>query len=183
MSRWNSGEVFFALVLIGIGALLLLGNLGLFALNPNLFWPIILILFGLWLIWQAFVPGARYRGGAITGLGEFAPDLSGKEIRRENYSHGFGDFDLDLTRAVLRDGENVVRASHGLGDLTVRVPRELAVRVHASAGMGEANVFGQHSGGFGPTLTFQSDDYASATRKLDLEASVGLGAVKVVRSQ
>ncbi len=183
MSRSNSGTVFFALVLIGAGALLLLGNLGLFALNWNLFSPIILILFGLWLVWRAFVPGSNYRGDVFAGFGNYTSDLSGKEIHRESYSHGVGDFDLDLTRAVMHDGENLVRASLGMGDLSVIVPRDLAVRVHASAGMGEANVFGQHSGGFGPTLTFQSDDYTSAPRKLNLEASVGLGEVRVARSQ
>ena len=184
MSRWNSTEVFFALVLIVLGALLLLGNLGLFAFNWNLVWPAILTLFGLWLIWRAFVPAPQHRGGeAYWGFGDYAPDLSGKQIRRENFSHGFGDFDLDLTRAQISDGENFIRASHGFGDLTVIVPRDVSARVHASAGFGDATLFGQHSGGIGPTLTFQSDDYASATRKLNIDASVGFGDVKVIRSQ
>lgn len=184
MVRWNSGQVLFALVLIVLGGLLLLGNLGWFAFDWNVVWPAILILFGLWLIWRAFMPAPKYRGGeAYWGFGDYAPDLSGKAVRGESFSHGFGDFDLDLTRAVISDGENTVRASHGFGDLTVIVPRDVSARVHASAGFGDATLFGQHSSGIGPALTFQSDDYASATRKLNIDASVGFGDVKVIRSQ
>jgi len=184
MSRWNSTEVFFALVLIVLGVLFLLGNLRLFVFEWNLVWPAILILFGLWLIWRAFVPARGYRGGEpYWGLGDYAPDLSGKSVRQESFSHGFGDFDLDLTHAEISDGENVIRASHGFGELTVIVPRDISVRVHASAGLGDATLFGQHSSGIGPTLTFQSDDYASATRKLNIDASVGCGDVKILRSQ
>lgn len=183
MSRLNSTEAFFALVLIALGALLLLGNLGLFALDWNLFWPVILILFGLWLMWRAFMPAPGHHGGdGYWGFGDYAPDLSGKEIRRENFSHGFGDFDLDLTRAVIPDGESVVHASHGFGDLKVIVPRDLSVRVHASAGVGDTTLFDQHAGGIGPSLSFQSDDYANATRKLNVDASVGFGNVRVTRA-
>ena len=180
MTRFNSGEIFFALCLILIGALLLAGNLGIFAFNWNMVWPLVLILFGIWLVWRAFQP-AHYIGGAAYGFGDYQPDLTGKEIRDENFSHGFGDLDLDLTRATIPDGKNSVRASHGFGDLTVILPRDLAVRVRASAGFGNVTVFDQKREGIGPNLDFQSDDYATAARKLDLEASVGFGEVKVRR--
>ena len=181
MMRFKSGEVFFALCLILIGALLLAGTLGMLAFNWNMVWPLVLILFGVWLVWRAFQP-AHLIGGAAYGFGDYQPDLAGREIRDENFSHGFGDLDLDLTRAMIPDGRNSVRASHGFGDLTVILPRDLAVRVKANAGFGEVTVFDQKHEGIGPHIDFQSDDYATATRKLDLEASVGFGEVKVVRA-
>ena len=67
--------------------------------------------------------------------------------------------------------------------MTVIVPRDLAVRVHASAGMGEVSVFGEDSGGVTPSRSFQSEDYTNAARKLTLDVSVGFGEVKVIRSQ
>ncbi|HEX7588267.1 MAG TPA: cell wall-active antibiotics response protein LiaF [Anaerolineae bacterium] len=184
MRRWDSSQVFFALVLIVVGALLLVGNLGLFALDWNLFWPIILILFGIWLVSRAFAQSADYGGSFSSwGFGEYAPNLSGKEIRHETFSHGFGDFDLDLTRAIIPAGESFVRASHGFGDLTVIVPRTLSLRVHASAGMGDVSLFGEESGGVAPSRSFLAEDYATAATKLTLDASVGFGEVKVIRSQ
>jgi len=90
---------------------------------------------------------------------------------------------LDLTRVQIPEGRHAarVRAWLGFGDLTVILPRELAVRVQASAGLGEVSVLGRKHEGIGPTAEVQSEDYATAPRQLDLEASVGLGEVKVVR--
>lgn len=183
MSRVHSGEILVAVILIVVGLLFLASNLGtLPPLTWHLLWPLVLILFGAWLIWRALFPPPRRRGAVYWSMGDYRPDLSGKEIRQEQFSHGLGDFDLDLTRAVTPDGENFVKASHGIGDLTVIVPRDLSVRVQAKAGMGDVRVFGQKSEGLSPQMNFQSDDYATATRKLSIEASVGLGEVSVVRA-
>jgi len=46
----------------------------------------------------------------------------------------------------------------------------------------DVNVFGERADGIAPHLDFQSLEYASAERQLALEASVGLGQVKVVRA-
>lgn len=182
MSRLNSFEVIIALLFIILGFLLLASNLGLFAFDWSMIWALVLIALGGWFIWRAFQPQPFVsQPGVAYGFGDYRPDLAGKEIRQESFSHGFGDFDLDLTRAVFPDGTNRVRASHGFGDLTVILPRDLAVRVKASGGFGDVHVFEQRAEGIGPVLTFQSDDYATAARKLDLEVSVGFGDAKVVR--
>ncbi len=184
MSRLNSFEVIVALLFIVFGVLLLLGNLGLFVFNWSMIWALILIFLGGWFIWRAFQPQpfVATQPGAAYGFGDYRPNLAGKEIRKESFSHGFGDFDLDLTRAVFPDGTNSVSASHGFGDFKVIVPRDLAVRVKASGGLGDVEIFGQRADGIAPHLDFQSDDYATATRKLDLEVNVGLGDVKVIRA-
>jgi hypothetical protein len=182
--RWNSRQVFLALFLIVVGALILLGNLGLFALNWNVVWPIFLILFGVWLASRAFISSPEDEGSvSLWGFGEYAPDLSGKEIRSETFSHGVGYFELDLSRALIPAGESTVRASQGLGDLTVIIPRNTMARVHASAGMGLVSLFGEDSMGVAPSRTFQTNDYATAVSKLSLDASVGFGQVQVIRSQ
>jgi len=49
-------------------------------------------------------------------------------------------------------GESFVRASHGFGDMTVIVPRNLAIRVHASAGMGGCRFFGEDLAGRAVTV-------------------------------
>ena len=183
MSRLNSFELIVALVFIIIGFMLLAGNLGLFVFDWSMIWALMLIVLGGWFIWRAFQPQpfGSMQTGAAYGFGNCRPDLVGKEIRKESFSHGFGDFDLDLTRAVFPDGTNSVSASHGFGDLKVIVPRDLAVRVKASGGLGDVEIFDQRADGIAPHLDFQSTDYATAARKLDLEVSVGFGDAKVVR--
>lgn len=55
-----------AVVLIGLGILFLLHNLGLWFLRPGVLWSLALIAFGMWLFVRRFEPGAdpsyRYRG-------------------------------------------------------------------------------------------------------------------------
>mgnify|MGYP000300734692 CR=1 FL=1 len=82
MSRWNSGEIWFALVLILIGVLLLAGNLGLVAFDWSLVWPLALIFFGVWFIWRAFL-GSGSHGCVfpqVLGLW-FFPSLSLRQPR------------------------------------------------------------------------------------------------------
>jgi lia operon protein LiaF len=184
MSRPNSWELFIAVVFIVVGVLLLAGNLGLILFNWNILWALVLVSFGIWLIWRAMQPStfSPSYSNASYGFGDYRPDLSGKEIKRESFSHGLGNIVLDLTHATIPDGQNSMRALHGLGDLRVIVPRDLAVNVKASAGMGEVRVFGERADGIAPHLEFRSDDYATAVRKLDIEASAGLGDVRVLRA-
>jgi predicted membrane protein len=59
------------------------------------------------------------------------------------------------------------------------VPRDLPVRVRAGAGLGSLKLFEQKADGFGPRLEYNSPDYASAVRRLQLEADLGLGDISV----
>lgn len=182
MSHTHPGQILAALILIVLGLIILLGNLGLIIFNWNLLWPVILILFGVWLVWRAFQTSPFGDGSLSWGIGDYRPDLTGKEIGQARFSHGMGDVDLDLTRAIIPEGSTSMRASHGMGDLTIIVPRELPVRVNASAGLGNVFVLGKRSEGISPNVTFQSEDYEGSSRKLNIDASVGLGDVKVLRA-
>ena len=182
MSRPGSAQLFFALMLIVVGILFLLGNLGLFVFNWSILWPLLLMLFGAWLVWRAFLPASSHRSEISYGFGDYAPNLAGKEIRRETFSHGFGDFELDLSQAKFPDGESAVHASIGFGNLKVIVPSGVSLKIHASAGFGDARLFDEKTDGIGPSLRFKSDDYATAARKLEVDASAGFGNVKVVKS-
>ncbi len=178
----RTGPAFGAVLLIVMGVIFLLGNLNIFVLRWDMLGPLFLILVGGWMIARAVMPRGQHGDQTFGGIGEYHLDLAGKEIRREKFSHGIGEARIDLTRAVFPDGENKVEASHGVGELRVIVPSDLAVRVRANAGMGEVRVFDEQESGIDPHLEFQSPDYASATRKLDLLASAGLGAVLVKRA-
>ena len=176
MTRVHSGQIFTATFLILLGALLLAGNFGLLAFGWGQAGPLFLIALGVWLVWRGFQPrGEQWRSEFSWGFGDYAPDLAGKMIRAENFSHGFGEMELDLSRAIIPDGESRVRASHGFGELKIRMPREVAVRVNARAGFGEVSLFEDEASGIGLALDFQSENYAAATRKLTLEAHIGLG--------
>jgi lia operon protein LiaF len=178
----GSWQLFWGAVLILCGALFLVSNLNLVPFSiGDVFrygWPLFLVALGVLILAGAFGwRGWSWAPGA--GVGDRRVNFSGKEVRDLQLSHGLGDFEMDFASAVFPEGTAHVRASHGLGDLKIWVPKDLPVRVTARAGLGDVKVFGQKDDGFGPHLDYTSPDYATATRKLDLEASVGLGEVNV----
>jgi lia operon protein LiaF len=66
-----------------------------------------------------------------------------------------------------------------MGDLDVWVPRDVPLAVKVSAGLGDVRLFENKSSGFGPRLEFVSPEFDQATRRLELDVSVGLGDVNV----
>lgn len=98
-----------------------------------------------------------------------------------SYEYGIGDFELDLTRIELPEGETRVDVSLGIGELVVAVPEDATVVVDAHAGAGEVNVVGSKDDGIGADkeLTLSGPDDDSPV--LVLDASVGFGHIAVVR--
>ncbi|MBI3537915.1 MAG: hypothetical protein HY070_10190, partial [Chloroflexi bacterium] len=100
MSRVRSAQLFPALFLILFGALLLANNLGWFIFRWEQLWAIIFIALGVWLVWRGLYPRqTESRDEMLWGFGEYAPDLANKTIQHESFRHGFGEMDLDFTRA------------------------------------------------------------------------------------
>jgi phage shock protein PspC (stress-responsive transcriptional regulator) len=95
------------------------------------------------------------------------------------YRRAIGDFRIDLTDATLPAGETHVRATLGIGDLRVTVPRDVNVVVTAQVHVGDARILGDDVG-FHARETLR-DDVAGASSTLVLDAEVGLGDLEVRR--
>src|SRR5690349_10313751 len=63
MSNRNRDPLFWGLLLVGLGLLFLLGNLRLLAGSVFAYWPVLVLIAGLWLL----VRGLRRRGGGLLG--------------------------------------------------------------------------------------------------------------------
>jgi phage shock protein PspC (stress-responsive transcriptional regulator) len=96
------------------------------------------------------------------------------------YEHGIGDFNVDLADVALPAGETRVKATLGIGDLTVHVPTNVAVEVDGRAAAGQVVIFGQADDG---TSVHDHVRDASGTpgRTLVVDAHVGFGRLEVVR--
>lgn len=82
-------RVFWALIFVLFGFLLLLGNLGFLSLNVwSLFWPIFLILLGVWFIWNSLAPGPPVESE------EASIPLEGAGEVKLRVKHGAGQFRL-----------------------------------------------------------------------------------------
>jgi predicted membrane protein len=95
------------------------------------------------------------------------------------YELGVGDLLLDLRQLQVPPGTTAVEARVGVGELVVELPDGVTVEVLASSGLGEVQVLGQQEGGFGSRIDAVSE--AGGDRRLQLDARVGLGQVRVER--
>jgi hypothetical protein len=88
----RTNRIFWAVVLVCAGFLLLLNNLGLFNINVwNLFWPTLLVVLGIWFL-----------VGTASGKGEFvmeegSVDLGDAENASVTVKYGAGRLDLDAS--------------------------------------------------------------------------------------
>jgi hypothetical protein len=117
----------------------------------------------------------RIEGGA--GERTFRP-ASVADLR-DTYELGVGQLTVDLRDLELPQGTTEIEITLGIGQLVVRVPADTAVRVHGKAGAGQVAIFGREHDGFDVDTTESAAGYDTATSRLFLDVSVGLGQVDV----
>jgi phage shock protein PspC (stress-responsive transcriptional regulator) len=99
---------------------------------------------------------------------------------QDRYTQSIGDLTVDLSELQLPPGETRIRASVGIGQLTVRVPEAALVEVDAKVSAGAADVFGTRQDGW--TVEQRVVDAAGpGAPKLTIDAEVGFGDLEVRR--
>ncbi|MCO5177189.1 MAG: cell wall-active antibiotics response protein [Thermomicrobiales bacterium] len=93
------------------------------------------------------------------------------------YKLSVGEQILDFSAVDFPEGETVIEAKQGVGDLTIIVPRDIGMKIDWRVGVGEADIFDQEQSGVGNdgVVTRNEDN----SRQLRINASVGLGQLEV----
>jgi predicted membrane protein len=74
-------------------------------------------------------------------------------------------------------GSNTINATSGAGNVVVRVPSDIAARIHASSGWGKQIIDSRFNKL--DNNTYESPDYDRASNKVEITASSGAGNVSV----
>jgi hypothetical protein len=99
----------------------------------------------------------------------------------QEYRLAVGTLTVDLEGLQVPDGTTVVRARVGIGELVVRAPAGVAVRVDGRSGVGQVHGLDREENGLGNRLDVRSDDFDTAARRLVLELRAGVGEIRVER--
>ncbi|HEY5579138.1 MAG TPA: LiaF domain-containing protein [Acidimicrobiia bacterium] len=165
-------DVFLAAALIVVGAALMWGSRGseqggLLALG---------IVLSLVTVGAALSPVT-----AITGpIGDRSVTVTQSSDLTAGIELGIGSLEVDLQGlAVVGDISGAI--SVGIGEVRVRVPADVPVRVVGRSGLGDVKVFDQQQSGVDPRVTYQSPDYSASADRLTLTVEAGLGEVEVTR--
>jgi len=192
---FSNSKIIIGIIIIVIGVLLLFNNFKVIDIKNFIadYWPVLLILLGIWLIFRRKHYTTRYES--------FAGD---QDIRSEsseaNYSHVFGDFDvaivtqdfqsgsvsnvfgdadIDLEQLNVSSGEKTLQISGVFGDIKVSAPKKVPFFVKANILAGDIKIMGEKREGFSIDKTYKSDGYDSATNRLNIHISHVFGDIKV----
>lgn len=186
--------IFWALIIILFGVLLLLNNLNHIDLGDLLrdYWPVILIIVGISMILKR---EHHHFDQRITGDKQFSTDSSTVEqsnvfgdlkvkINSKNFESGklnttFGDIVIDLENLDVSTGEKLLDIHGVFGDIKISLAKELPVLIRASVTAGDIKIFDQKVDGFSKELNYKSNNYESADKKLKIIISHVFGDIKV----
>jgi predicted membrane protein len=171
----NQGQLAFAVILILLGIMFLLGNV----LDVNVWklaWPLGIILFGLWLLLRPRFTATDTSSQVL--LGDFR--RKGEwQVAEQDIFLGIGDVVLDLTSAEIPLGETRIRVWGFVADMKLTLPQDVGVSVSSNAFFSEVKGLGKKREAFLTTLRVNSDNYPDAERKIRLEASYFVADIKI----
>jgi len=189
MRQKNFWTILFGIILILIGILALLDSFEFISFWSALgkLWPLILIGLGIWLLlkrrylyWDEKVEikeGKKYS----KAFGDLRIDAAGMDPHGMDVEMGFGDLEVNLTKANFSDRENVIHLALGFGDIKVWMPSEIKVKVSASCGAGDIDVLGKSADGLGKSVDYLDEGYDSVQKRLKIFAKIGFGDIKISR--
>lgn len=105
------------------------------------------------------------------GAGTGDLNLSGMKLSSADISGGVGKLQLDLSGAWAKPAH--INIEGGVGKVSLRLPKEVSVRVKANAGLGRVTANGLSKDGD----TYVNPAYGKASVNLDITISAGVGEI------
>jgi predicted membrane protein len=190
------GTIVTGLILVALGVVWLLSTIDAIDVDLALSVPVALAVVGLAMIIGSFRgshPGLVTLGVFLTiatlvvsffpagfrgGIGEQNITVTQMEQLEERYDVAIGKIEFDL-RSLEITNSVTIELTVGAGEILVRTPEDVALRVDGSVGAGEIQVRGERSEGLLPRLDYKSPGFDSASVTLTLEINVGAGKIEV----
>ena len=126
----------------------------------------------------AAIVAATFNVHLGNGVGDRSYVVAGTQDLRSSYKLGIGDMTVDLRDVRLTSPETHVKARVDIGNLTVIVPSNVALRVRGDAQVGQVHILGRSDDGRNATASVVQ----SGKHVLVLDTHVGVGQVRVVRA-
>lgn len=186
-------DLFFGMLLIALGILLLLDNLDVISFGDAIrhYWPALLILWGISELLKKKerepVTGFSDRVRAIEGelfhesnvFGDLDMSVKSPNFKGGSITAVFGDCEIDLTGATIAEGEHWLKISTVFGDTRVIVPPGLAISVSANTVLGDIKIHDEKRSGIAPGLNYSSSGFDTAPRRLHVTISQIMGSIRI----
>ncbi len=204
----NSSNLIWGLIFIAAGIVFLLHNYHYIDAWEvvRTYWPLILVAIGLKILWDVKQSASvkvigepskkdweRSESGRSGYRSTTALDILSESnvmgdikvtVESENFQGGsvntvFGDTKLDMSKIIVAEGEHMLRISGVFGDVKIDIPQNLPIRVSGNTLAGDIVIREYKKSGIGQSLSYQSQDYETAQKKLHISVSQVFGDVKI----
>lgn len=146
-------------------------------------WPVVLIVLGIYILRNQ----GRFRGDSESEdvssdsrfFGDMNISLSGEEIRDCHYSTLMGDIKLDLSGGEYRSGETKVSVSFLIGDVRIRIPDNIPVKLSTQSLIGDIRFDDLKRDGFFQKLDHADNNYESAEKRLFISVGGVIGDLDI----
>jgi predicted membrane protein len=160
------GQQILAISLIALGGLLMAARF--LDISPGrIFWPLMLLILGVILVVspQSLRPSANSRF-AFAGDYFFGDSW---EVQSQEFRMFAGDVEFDLANTEIPVGETFIQVYCFAGDLDVRVPAGVGVKIDTNAFVTDVKINGEKEEIIFSGLHYKSRGYDEAKRKLIFE--------------
>ena len=160
MKKW---QFFFGLFLLSMGVFALIKVI--FNVDIWIFlWPLILIGIGLIIVLRPKLAGNDTKVTMIL-VGDIQRKAEWKLVTEE-YWLTVGKVTLDLSMAIVPDGENLQKVYLSVGDVVLRVPETIGIQVETNAIVSSIKTKAKEQSGFFQTNSFFSPEYEQKDKKV-----------------
>jgi predicted membrane protein len=172
----RKSEIVIGAIVLGVGVLLLIGAL--FNIDIwGLLCPAGLIALGAWLIYRT-----RKDPGGVDVKIRFVGDIRHRGAWQAESEETWGfvlDTMLDFSKADIPEGETTFRYSAFVNEVKVIFPPEIGIAIQSMAFMTEARIYGPSEQTFFIPYEWQSDNFASASKKVIIKPMSFVSEVKI----
>ena len=191
----NRNALYLGGLFIVLGILFLLNNARIirFDFIFENFWALLLIGVGALIIYKSSKKGAdtvhtvvgdrseSSRDDYVTSsntFGDLKLSLDSQSFKGGKLQVTFGELHVNLAKIQLDEGQNVLHLNVTFGEIAVTLPADMPVRITASNVGGDIKLFDQKWDGLNRRASWQSSSYDSSDRKLDIVCNIVFGDIK-----
>ncbi len=187
------------MIMIIFGLLFLLNNLDIldFGHAMSVFWPLIIIVIGLNIIFRQkkekfekqhteenvfSTPSQAINTSYITNssiFGDVDIKILSEEFKGGAISGIFGDTYLDISNVKIAEGDHTLQLNGVFGDIAIILPKDIEVAIFARSVFGTIRIYDNAKSGIGQQLSYATPNYSSSTKKMRITLSQVFGNVGV----
>jgi len=190
-----SRSIFWGATLIIIGFLFFFDQWG--WLDVGDLWPLIIIGVGVYLIIKSrtVTHYSREHGSTIgdqsvtadshqvnysNTFGDIKVKIISKRFESGRINTSFGSVKVDLEELDIESGEQTLHLETTFGDIKIIPPKNVSFSIEGSNTAGDIKIFNEKKSGWRQDVTYKTDNYDSADKKLKIVTSQVFGDLKII---